>query len=57
MKAIQISQFGSNEALSYTELTEPKLNSGEVLIKNQAAGVNPIDWKTCGGGRCCAVYW
>ncbi|WP_420554695.1 NADP-dependent oxidoreductase [Neptuniibacter marinus] len=50
MKAIQISQFGSNEALSYTELTEPKLNSGEVLIKNQAAGVNPIDWKTCGGG-------
>ncbi|MCP4595949.1 NADP-dependent oxidoreductase [Neptuniibacter sp.] len=50
MKAIQISQFGSNEALTYTELPEPELNPGQVLIKNKAAGVNPIDWKTCSGG-------
>eukprot|EP00764_Aduncisulcus_paluster_P007953 gnl/Carplike_NY0171/2593_a3479_366.p1 GENE.gnl/Carplike_NY0171/2593_a3479_366~~gnl/Carplike_NY0171/2593_a3479_366.p1 ORF type:complete len:313 (-),score=11.11 gnl/Carplike_NY0171/2593_a3479_366:763-1701(-) len=50
MKAIQISEFGSNEVLSYTELAEPELNPGQVLIKNQAAGVNPIDWKTCSGG-------
>lgn len=50
MKAIQISQFGSNDALTYTELAKPELNSGEVLIKNKAAGVNPIDWKTCSGG-------
>lgn len=50
MKAIQISEFGSNEVLSYTELAEPELNPGQVLIKNQATGVNPIDWKTCSGG-------
>ena len=50
MKAIQISQFGSNDVLKYTELDKPELNSGEVLVKNKAAGVNPIDWKTCSGG-------
>ena len=50
MKAIQISQFGSNDVLTYTELVKPQLNPGEVLVKNRAAGVNPIDWKTCSGG-------
>ena len=50
MKAIQIREFGSNDALLYTELAEPQLNPGEVLVKNKAAGVNPIDWKTCSGG-------
>jgi NADPH:quinone reductase-like Zn-dependent oxidoreductase len=50
MKAIQISQFGDNDSLLYTEVAEPELNPGEVLVKNRAAGVNPIDWKTCSGG-------
>ena len=50
MKAIHISEFGSNDVLNYTELPIPTLNKGEVLIKNSAAGVNPIDWKTCSGG-------
>jgi NADPH2:quinone reductase len=50
MKALQISQFGSSDALMYTELAKPELNQGQVLIKNTAAGVNPIDWKTCSGG-------
>ena len=50
MKAIQIREFGSNDSLLYTELAEPKLNLGEVLVKNKVAGVNPIDWKTCSGG-------
>ncbi|PIE25189.1 MAG: zinc-binding oxidoreductase [Neptuniibacter caesariensis] len=49
MKAIQISTFGCNDVLTYTELAKPELNPGEVLIENKAAGVNPIDWKTCGG--------
>ncbi|WP_286240600.1 NADP-dependent oxidoreductase [Neptuniibacter halophilus] len=50
MKAIQISQFGAEDALNYTELAKPELNPGEVLVRNRAAGVNPIDWKTCAGG-------
>ncbi len=50
MKAIQISTFGSSANLHYTELAEPQLNPGEVLVKNRAAGINPIDWKTCSGG-------
>lgn len=50
MKAIQISQFGDNDNLLYTDVAEPQLNPGEVLVKTQAAGVNPIDWKTCSGG-------
>lgn len=50
MKALQISQFGSSEQLTYTDLPKPELNQGQILVKNLAAGVNPIDWKTCAGG-------
>ncbi|MGH1462870.1 MAG: NADP-dependent oxidoreductase [Neptuniibacter sp.] len=50
MKALQIGKFGSSDQLMYTELPKPELNQGQVLIKNKAAGVNPIDWKTCAGG-------
>ncbi|MCV6606269.1 MAG: NADP-dependent oxidoreductase, partial [Porticoccaceae bacterium] len=39
-----------NEVLTYTDLPEPELNRGQVLVKTAAAGVNPIDWKTCSGG-------
>jgi len=54
MKAIKISQFGSSEELEYTDLSKPELNPGQVLVKNHAAGVNPIDWKTCSGGGAAA---
>ena len=50
MKAIRIHQFGGPEVLQYEELPKPQLNPGEVLVKTTAAGVNPIDWKTCSGG-------
>ncbi len=50
MKAIQIHQFGSTEQLNLTELPGPELQPGQVLVRNRAAGVNPIDWKTCAGG-------
>ncbi len=50
MKAIQIDAFGDNSVLNYTEVAEPELKTGEVLIRTLAAGVNPIDWKTCSGG-------
>jgi NADPH2:quinone reductase len=50
MKAIRIQTFGGPEVLSYEEVPKPQLKKGEVLVKCHAAGVNPIDWKTCSGG-------
>lgn len=50
MKAIRIHAFGGPEALQLDEVDTPRPGPGEVLVRNQAAGVNPIDWKTCAGG-------
>ena len=50
MKAISIHQFGGPEELVYGDQPKPQLNTGEVLIRTAAVGVNPIDWKTCSGG-------
>ena len=50
MKAIQIHEFGDTNNLKLEDVPTPSLQAGEVLIKNQACGVNPIDWKTCSGG-------
>ncbi|WP_293266902.1 NADP-dependent oxidoreductase [Neptunomonas sp.] len=50
MKAIRIHTFGGPEALLFEEVPKPQLKVDEVLVKTHAAGVNPIDWKTCSGG-------
>ena len=50
MKAIQIESFGDSSVLNYTEVAKPELKPGEVIVRTKAAGVNPIDWKTCSGG-------
>lgn len=50
MKAIRIHSFGGPEALIYDDVPEPQLKANEVLVRNHAAGVNPIDLKTCNGG-------
>lgn len=50
MKAIRIHQFENPAQLRYEDVAEPQLNEGDALIRNRAAGVNPIDWKTCTGG-------
>ncbi|MBV1789269.1 NADP-dependent oxidoreductase [Marinobacterium sp. D7] len=50
MKAIRLHAFGGPENLSLDEVDTPVPAPGEVLIRNRAAGVNPIDWKTCSGG-------
>lgn len=50
MKAIRIHAFGGPENLQLNELEQPQPGPSEVLIRNHAAGVNPIDWKTCSGG-------
>ena len=50
MKAIRLHAFGGPENLNLEEVDTPAPARGEVLIRNRAAGVNPIDWKTCSGG-------
>ena len=43
MKAIRIHQFGGPEVLKLEEIEVPKPGAGQVLIKNAAIGVNPVD--------------
>jgi len=43
MKAIQVAAFGGPEVLNLTEVTTPKPEAGQVLVKVGAAGVNPYD--------------
>lgn len=50
MRAIRIHQFGDTDNLKLEEVPQPQPQPGEVLIRTQACGVNPIDWKTCSGG-------
>lgn len=50
MHAIRIHQFGDTDNLKLEEVPQPQPQPGEVLIRTEACGVNPIDWKTCSGG-------
>jgi NADPH:quinone reductase-like Zn-dependent oxidoreductase len=45
MKAIRIHAYGGVENLHYDEVSQPVPQTGEVLVRVHAAGVNPIDWK------------
>lgn len=49
MKAMVVTAFGGAEVLKETELPIPIRQQGQVLIKNCAAAVNPIDAKICEG--------
>ncbi|MBV9733747.1 MAG: NADP-dependent oxidoreductase, partial [Verrucomicrobia bacterium] len=49
MKAIRIHSYGGPEVLRYEYVVVPTPAAGELLIKVQAASVNPLDWKTRAG--------
>jgi NADPH:quinone reductase-like Zn-dependent oxidoreductase len=49
MKAVRIHSYGGPEVLQYEAAPRPKPGKGEVLIRVDAAGVNPIDWKVRAG--------
>src|SRR2546429_680875 len=43
MKAIRVREFGGPEVMRLEETLVPKPGPGEVLVKIEAAGVNPAD--------------
>jgi NADPH:quinone reductase-like Zn-dependent oxidoreductase len=49
MKAVVIENFGGIEALKITSLPVPEPGASELLVKNHAAGVNPVDYKIRSG--------
>jgi NADPH:quinone reductase len=43
MKAITVSEFGSPEVMKFVEVQTPSPVGSQVLVKIEAAGVNPVD--------------
>src|SRR2546428_7397768 len=43
MKAIRVSAYGGPEVLKLEEIPAPQPGAGQVLVRNHAAGVNPVD--------------
>jgi NADPH:quinone reductase-like Zn-dependent oxidoreductase len=49
MKAIIYQQYGSVDVMQLSEVPMPKIQADELLVKIQAASVNPVDWKIRNG--------
>lgn len=49
MQAITYAQYGAPDALTLTDVPDPKVGPGEVLIRVRSASVNPVDWKVMAG--------
>ncbi|MEK6742468.1 MAG: NAD(P)-dependent alcohol dehydrogenase [Nitrospirota bacterium] len=45
MKAAVFSRYGGNDVVEVQDVPMPVAGPGEVVIKVQAASVNPVDWK------------
>ena len=43
MKAIRVSEYGGPAVLKLEDVPAPKPGSGQVLVKNHAIGINPVD--------------
>jgi NADPH2:quinone reductase len=43
MRAIRVSEFGGPENLKIEEVPTPKPDSGQVVVRVKAAGINPVD--------------
>lgn len=49
MRALQFTEYGSPEVLSWGDAPEPHVRPGQIRIAVRAASVNPIDWKILTG--------
>jgi NADPH:quinone reductase-like Zn-dependent oxidoreductase len=49
MRALQFSEYGSPEVLTWADAPLPHAGEGEIRIAVRAASVNPVDWKMLGG--------
>jgi NADPH:quinone reductase-like Zn-dependent oxidoreductase len=45
MKAVRIHDYGDVDVLRYEEAPQPQLRAGDILVRVEAAGVNPLDHK------------
>ena len=50
MRALQFSQYGTPEALTWGDAPVPHVGPGQIRVAVRAASVNPIDWKMLTGG-------
>ena len=49
--AITYTEFGGPEVLTYTEIPDPSPAAGQLAVRVESAGVNPIEWKLRKGLR------
>ena len=49
MRALQFTEYGGPEVLTWADAPAPHAGPGEIRIAVRAASVNPIDWKMLGG--------
>lgn len=49
MKAVVFRKYGGVECLTLEEVEIPRIRDDEVLVKNRASSVNPLDWKILKG--------
>src|SRR3989338_3441646 len=52
MKAAQIKKYGNPDVIEIIETQKPKVDRGQVLIKNYASSINPFDVAVIKG-----LYW
>lgn len=57
MKAVQLHEFGGPEVLRYEEVTRPMAGAGEVLVRVNAASLNPPDLYLRDGFRSLPPEW
>ena len=57
MKAIRQHAFGGPEVLQYEDAPQPTLQSGEVLVRVHAVGLNPPDWYLRDGLKILPPEW